>query len=77
MTLREWRIQKVLTQKDLAERAGVAEVTIASIERGVQLPSPRTSRKLAEALGIEPTQIEEVKKAIERQLAKKDLASVG
>jgi transcriptional regulator with XRE-family HTH domain len=77
MKLREWRIQKVLTQKELAERAGVAEITVAAIERGVQLPSPRTSRKLAEALGIEPTQIEEVQQAIERQLSKKDLARIG
>ena len=65
MKLREIRVRKVLTQKDLSERSGVAAVTIAAIERGIQLPSLRTSRKLAEALDVEPTVIDEVNKAIE------------
>ena len=68
MKLREIRVRKVLTQKDLSERSGVAAVTIAAIERGIQLPSLRTSRKLAEALDVEPTVIDEVNKAIEREL---------
>jgi DNA-binding XRE family transcriptional regulator len=34
MKLRAWRIQRVLTQKELAQKAGVAEVTVAAIERG-------------------------------------------
>ena len=68
MKLREIRVRKVLTQKDLSERSGVAAVTIAAIERGIQLPSLRTSRKLAEALEVEPTDIDEVNKAIEREL---------
>ena len=68
MKLREIRVRKVLTQKDLSERSGVAAVTIAAIERGIQLPSLRTSRKLAEALEVEPTVIDEVNEAIEREL---------
>jgi len=68
MKLKELRVRKVLTQKDLAELAGVAAVTIAAIERGIQLPSPRTSRKLAGALEVEPTEIDEVNEAIEREL---------
>ena len=68
MKLREIRVRKVLTQKDLSERSGVAAVTIAAIERGIQLPSLRTSRRLAEALEVEPTDIDEVNKAIEREL---------
>jgi transcriptional regulator with XRE-family HTH domain len=75
MRLREWRILRILTQKELAQKAGVAEVTVAAIERGHQLPSPRTSRRLAEALGVEPADIDEVKEAVERSL-KKDLARV-
>ena len=70
MKLRELRVTKVLTRQDLAEIAGVAAVTIAAIERGVQLPSARTSRKLAQALGVEPAEIDEVKEAIERELKK-------
>ena len=76
MKLREWRIQRILTQKELAQKAGVAEVTVAAIERGHQLPSPRTSRKLAEVLGVAPLDIDEVREATERAL-KKDLARIS
>ena len=75
MKLRELRIQRALTQKALAEQAGIAAVTVAAIERGLQLPTLSTGRKLADALNVEPTEIEEVQLAIEREL-KKDLASV-
>lgn len=75
MKLREMRIQQALTQKALAEKAGVAAVTIAAIERGLQLPTLTTGRNLADALGVEPMEIEEVNQAIQREL-KKDLASV-
>ena len=68
--LREFRIQKLLTQRELGEKAGLSKVTIAAIERGVQLPTPKTSRNLAEALGVEPTDIEEVQKAMTRALKK-------
>jgi len=76
MKLRELRIQKALTQRAMAELAGIATVTVTAIERGVQLPTLSTGRKLADALGVEPAAIEEVQLAIEREL-KKDLASVG
>ena len=70
MKLRELRIQALLTQKELGEKAGVATVTIAFLERGAQLPSPKTSRKLAAALGVDPKQIDEVQQAVERALNK-------
>ena len=76
MKLRELRIQKALTQKVLAEQAGIAAVTVAAIERGVQLPTLSTGRKLAETLGVEPNDIEEVQQAIEREL-KKDLVGTS
>ena len=68
MKLRELRIQKVLTQAELAALAGVSAATVTAIERGVQLPNPRTSRAIANALGIEPIEIDEVQQAIERRL---------
>jgi len=52
--LRELRQAKVLSQRDLAERAGVTQKTIVDTERGKIRPHPRTIRKLAAALGIEP-----------------------
>ncbi len=76
MKLYEWRLRRVLTQKDLAAKAGLATITVAAIERGVQLPTMGTARKLANALEIEPTEIDEVQQAIERSLAKKEPARV-
>lgn len=68
MKLKEWRIQKTLTQKELAAKAGVAEITVAAIERSVQLPTPKTSRKLANALGVDPTEIDEAQAYAEKAL---------
>ena len=75
MKLRELRIQQAFTQKELANRAGISPVTVTAIERGVQLPTLNTGRKLADVLKVEPSEIDEVQQAIEREL-KKDLASV-
>jgi transcriptional regulator with XRE-family HTH domain len=52
--LKEWRERALLTQADLAERSGVAEVTINRIENGRHEPRFSTIRKLATALGVEP-----------------------
>ncbi len=76
MKLRELRIQKGWTQKELASRVGIAAVTVTAIERGVQLPMLTTGRKLAETLGVDLADIDEVKQSIDREL-KKDLARVS
>ena len=55
--LRELREKHLLTQQDLADRAGVAKVTIARIETGATRPTFTTIRKLAAALGVAPTEI--------------------
>jgi transcriptional regulator with XRE-family HTH domain len=68
MKLRAWRAQKVLTQKDVAGLAGVSVSTVTAIERGKELPSAQTARKLASALGVEPLEIDEVKEAMARTL---------
>jgi transcriptional regulator with XRE-family HTH domain len=52
--LREWRRRRMLTQRELAEASGVAQVTIARIELGEASPRFATLRKLAQALQIEP-----------------------
>jgi transcriptional regulator with XRE-family HTH domain len=70
MRLRDLRIRRALTQKDLARQSGVAQTTIGAIERGVELPAMRTARLLAEALGVELTDIDEVNEAIDRELKK-------
>jgi transcriptional regulator with XRE-family HTH domain len=50
--LREWRDTMALTQKELAERTALQEVTISRIELGKARAQAGTRRKLAEALGI-------------------------
>jgi transcriptional regulator with XRE-family HTH domain len=55
--LREIRTRRLLTQDELAEKAGVSQSTIANIERDNAEPQFRTIRKLAKALDIEPTDL--------------------
>ena len=53
--LREARTRRLLTQHQLAEKAGVSQSTIANIERDNAEPQFRTIRKLAKALDVDPT----------------------
>jgi transcriptional regulator with XRE-family HTH domain len=53
--LREVRTRRLLTQDELADKAGVSQSTIANIERDNAEPQFRTIRKLAKALEIDPT----------------------
>ncbi len=55
--LREWRRRRMMTQRELAEASGVAQVTIARIELGEAEPRFGTLRKLAQALNIQPEQL--------------------
>ncbi len=57
--LRVVRETKALTQRELAERAGVAHGTVARIETGHDA-NPPTIRKLAAALGVEPSELMDV-----------------
>ena len=55
--LRKARTRRLLTQDELAEKAGVSQSTIANIERNNAEPQFRTIRKLARALDVEPTEL--------------------
>src|SRR4051812_28553451 len=52
--LKELRLDQAYSAQDLAERAGVNYRTILRLEHGQSEAQPRTLRKLAEALGVEP-----------------------
>jgi transcriptional regulator with XRE-family HTH domain len=52
--LRELRRRRVLTLEELAKKAGVGRNTIWRLEHGVMGAQPRTIRKLAKALDVEP-----------------------
>ncbi len=55
--LRELRREQVLSLRELEEKSGVSYNTIWRIEDGRQGAHPRTLRKLAEALGVEPSEL--------------------
>ncbi len=52
--LRQARKRKALSQRDLSKTSGVAQATIAQLERGEREARPTTLRKLSWALGVEP-----------------------
>ena len=52
--IRDARRRNVLTQREVAELAGLPRVTLVRIEGGKQRPRPSTLRKLAKALGVKP-----------------------
>jgi transcriptional regulator with XRE-family HTH domain len=52
--LRELRNLAFLTQRELAERAGLTQASVARLETGKHRARPSTARRLAAALGVEP-----------------------
>ncbi len=55
LRLREWRAYRALSQADLAERSGVTKATIVALEKpSHRTPHPRTVRRLAKALEVQP-----------------------
>ena len=55
--LKELRHRRVLTLHELEARSGVAYNTIWRLENGKTGAQPRTIRKLAAALGVEPEEL--------------------
>jgi transcriptional regulator with XRE-family HTH domain len=55
--LKELRKEQVLSLRELEVKSGVSYNTIWRIEDGSQGAHPRTIRKLAEALGVEPKEL--------------------
>lgn len=53
--VRRLREERFLSPSELAEKAGISRNTLYRIESGQYAAYPKTIRKLAEALGVEPT----------------------
>ena len=53
-TIRKTRIEKGLTQKEVAERCGMADSAIRKYESGKVCPKIETLKRIAEALGVDP-----------------------
>ena len=64
-TLRELRIDRLWSQRELARRAGVAHGTIVSAETGQRLPRLLTMRRIADALGVDWRNVAEFREAVE------------
>lgn len=58
--LKELRKRRVLTLRELEEVSGVSYNTIWRLENGHTEAQPRTIRKLARALGVEPETLVEL-----------------
>jgi DNA-binding XRE family transcriptional regulator len=56
--LADIRNVRFLNQRELAEKAGISRYTIIRIEAGEVRPYTHTMRAIAEALGVEPGEID-------------------
>ena len=54
--LLHWRVERAMTQAELAEKSGIDRTTIARLERGASAKM-ETIRRLADALDVEPGQL--------------------
>jgi transcriptional regulator with XRE-family HTH domain len=55
--IRRERRDQELSQRELAETAGLALNTVSLIERGLRTPSVTTVARIARALGVEPGEL--------------------
>jgi transcriptional regulator with XRE-family HTH domain len=55
--LRQLRRQKVLSMQELEEMSGVSYNTIWRLENGITGAQPRTIRKIAQVLGVDPAEL--------------------
>ena len=55
--LRRIRQERALSLRELGEKSGVSFDSIHKLETGRRDAQPRTVRKLAEALGLEPSEL--------------------
>jgi len=56
-SLRVKRIERFMSQAELAEASGLSEAHVGRIERDEVEPHLSTIRKLARALGVEPQEL--------------------
>jgi transcriptional regulator with XRE-family HTH domain len=55
--LRQFRLEKGLTQVELAEKAGINSNYYAKVERGDLKPSVETLEKIIKALGVKSSDV--------------------
>jgi transcriptional regulator with XRE-family HTH domain len=55
--LRRLRLERFLSQRELARQSGLHAVTLVRLEAGATAPSTRSVRALAATLGVEPREL--------------------
>ena len=55
--VRDIRQDRIWSQEELADRAGVHRTYISQVERGVTNPTATVIAKIADALGVEPAEL--------------------
>lgn len=67
LTLKELRLKRGLSQQALADYCGLERVYISKLERGLSMPSIETIFKIAEVLGMKPSElVEQVEKTLNK-----------
>ena len=64
-TLREWRLNRLLSIRGLEAASGVTAKTLVDLEHGRRRPHYATMRKLCAALGVEPGEVAEFAAALD------------
>ena len=55
--LRQLRLERFLSQAELARRAGLHALTVTRLEAGTTTPTTRSVRALADALSVDPREL--------------------
>ncbi len=67
--LKRLRLERFLSQADLARRAGLSKLSVEQLEAGGRDPCSRTVRLLAEALGVQPGELASPEEVAEQKKA--------
>jgi transcriptional regulator with XRE-family HTH domain len=68
------RVERFLSQRELARLAGLHAITLVRLEAGTTAPSTRTVRALAGALGVQPGELTSPEEVAElRRVLKTDV----
>ena len=65
--LRDWRTERVMSVRDLAEKSGVSTKTVVQLEYGRQRANYKSMRAISEALGVEPGEVAEFAEVLEQR----------
>jgi transcriptional regulator with XRE-family HTH domain len=66
-TLREWRLDRLLSVRGFAAKSGVTAKTIVDLEHGRRTPQYETMRQLCAALDVRAADVTEFAEALEER----------